>query len=467
MIDSHSDALVFFGATGDLAYKKIFPSLQAMVKRGTLNVPVIGVAKAGWNLDQFRARARDSVEKHGGIDVTAFNQLCSLLRYVDGDYQDPATFRSIKEELGSCERPAHYLAIPPVLFGLVVEQLGKSGSAKDARVIIEKPFGTDLASARALNAILLSTFPERAIFRIDHYLGKRPVHNMFYSRFANSFLEPFWSRTQVESIQITMGEDFGVQGRGAFYDQTGAIRDVVQNHLFQILTNLAMDPPVRTDSESIRDEKVKVLKAIAPLDAKSLVRGQFQGYRSEKGVAADSKTETFAALRLEVNTWRWQGVPFYIRAGKCLPVTSTELLIRLRRPPNVFPFAPLTANHLRFRISPEVTVALGMMVKSLDDELVGESTEMVALRGSPADEMDAYERVLRDAMAGDAMLFAREDYVEEAWRIVDPVLKTHTPVYEYERGTWGPPEVDQTVAPEGGWHNPVMTTHPAAQVHAA
>jgi glucose-6-phosphate 1-dehydrogenase len=469
MQDSHSDALVFFGATGDLAYKKIFPSLQAMVKRGTLNVPVVGVAKAGWNINQLRARAHDSLENHGGVDRVAFDKLCGLLRYVDGDYKDPTTFRDIRRELGSCERPAHYLAIPPVLFGLVVQQLGKSNSAKDARVIVEKPFGTDLASARALNAILLGTFEESAIFRIDHYLGKRPVHDMLYARFTNSFAEPFWNRTHVESVQITMAEDFGIQGRGGFYDQTGAIRDVVQNHLFQILTNLAMDPPVRTDSESIRDEKVKVLKAIAPLDEKSLVRGQFRGYRSEKGVAADSKVETFAALRLEVNSWRWQGVPFYIRAGKCLPLTCTELLIRLRRPPKVFPSAVLKPNHFRFRISPEVTLGLGMMVKSLGDEMLGESMEMIAIRGSRSDEMDAYERVLRDAMAGDTTLFAREDYVEEAWRIVDPVLKANTPVFEYEPGTWGPAEVEERIAPPDGWHNPVMTGPPAAaaEVHAA
>ena len=455
MTEQHSDALVFFGATGDLAYKKIFPALQSMIKRGTLNVPVVGVAKAGWNLDQLKARAQDSLEKHGGLDPAAWAKLNSLLRYVDGDYSDDATFTAVRRELGNAERPAHYLAIPPSLFEEVVEQLVKSGSAKGARMIVEKPFGHDLASAQELNRILLSAFPETSIFRIDHYLAKGPVHNMVSFRFSNSFLEPLWHRDYIESVQITMAEDFGVQGRGAFFDQTGAIRDVVQNHIFQVMSNLAMECPARKDSESMRDEKVKVLKAIPPINPQDLVRGQFHGYLDEKGVAPNSKIETFAALRLEIKSWRWDGVPFYIRAGKNLPTTCMEVMARFRKPPQTnITERDSPQNYMRFRISPETTIALAVSVASSADTGLREEVELVASRHPRPEEMEAYERVLSDAMAGDATLFARQDYVEEAWRIVDPVLKAGTPVYPYEPNTWGPKEVDQSVVPPGGWDEP-------------
>ena len=466
MNNSHSDAFAFFGATGDLAYKKIFPALQAMIKRGHLNMPVVGVAKAGWNLEQLKARAHDSLEKHGGVDAAAFEKLSSLLRYVDGDYGEPETFRALGRELKTAQRPAHYLAIPPTMFETVLDQLTHCGCTTDARVIVEKPFGHDLESARHLNQVLLRKFDESSIFRIDHYLGKRPVHNMVVFRFANTFMEAFWNRNYIESVQITMAEDFGVQGRGGFYDQTGTIRDVVQNHLFQVLCNLAMEAPVRMDSESIRDEKVKVLKSIPALEEKNVVRGQFRGYLDEKGVAPGSKVETFAALRLDINSWRWQGVPFYIRAGKSLPVTCTEIVCRLRKPPTVIPADVLKSDYLRFRISPDVVIAMGMTVMAPGEKLAGQSAEMIASDQPTAEEMDAYERVLGDAMAGDATLFAREDYVEEAWRIVDPLLKKDIPVYPYEPKNWGPNEVEQ-VAPPGGWQNPVIRHEPSAATKAA
>lgn len=459
MSEVRSDALVFFGATGDLAYKKIFPALQAMVRRGNLDVPVVGVAKSGWSLENLRARARDSVEKHGGLDPAAFDRLCRLLRYVDGDYQDPSTFAAIRKELGTVERPAHYLAIPPVLFETVVHQLASNGCAAapgcgaGARVVVEKPFGHDLDSARHLNSILHDVFPESSIFRIDHFLGKQPVNNVVVFRFANAFMEPFWNRHYIESVQLTMAEDFGVQGRGVFYDQTGAIRDVIQNHLFQIVSNLAMEAPVRTDSESIRDEKVKVLKAILAIESNDLVRGQFRGYRSENGVSPNSTVETFAALRMEIDSWRWKGVPFYVRAGKYLPVTVTEVLATFREPPTFLSGQAPGRNYMRFRIGPDMEIATGMIVMGATESLEGEAVEMLASQRPCPDDM-AYERVLGDAMNGDPSHFAREDYVEEAWRIVDPILKDPPPIREYEPHTWGPE--DESVSPPGGWHNPKL-----------
>ncbi len=449
-----SDALAFFGATGDLAYKKIFPALHAMARRGHLEFPVIGVAKSGWNLDQLRARARDSIEKHGGgIDELAFAALIERLRYIDGDYKDHATYTMLLKAMNGAHHPTHYLAIPPVLFETVINGLASSGCARNARVILEKPFGYDLPSAQELNETLHKVFDESAVFRIDHYLGKEPVQNIVMFRFANTFLEPIWNRRYIHSVQITMAENFGVQGRGAFYDANGAIRDVVQNHLLQVVAYLAMEPPLTTYPESIQDEKVKVFRSILPLDPEGLVRGQFAGYRKEPGVKTGSTVETFAAVRLHIDSWRWEGVPFFIRAGKCMPVTATEVMVTLKRPP-LRKFRPEDANHFRFRLGPDVVIAAGAQIKKPGEHMESTPTELKLVQRPGGEEMDAYERLLGDAMAGDHLLFTRQDAVEAQWAIVQPILGDVTPALEYKPGTWGPQEANRLTADVGGWHSP-------------
>jgi glucose-6-phosphate 1-dehydrogenase len=467
MADLESDAFVFFGATGDLASKQVFPALQAMIRHGHFDMPIIGVARSAENLDQLRVHACESLERHGGVDARAFSTLSSKLQYVKGDYNSQATFGDLRKALGTASRPVYYLAVPPSSFATVAEGLAKSGCDKRARVVVEKPFGRNLSSAQELNRTLRKSFPESSIFRIDHYLGKEPVQNLLYFRFANSFLEPIWNRNYIQSVQVTMAETLGIEGRGRFYEEVGVIRDVVQNHMLEVVALLTMGAPISRDSDGLRTEKERAFRAMRPVAPHGAVCGQFRGYRNEKGVAPDLQVATFSAMKLYIDTWRWADVPFYIRAGKRLPVTATEVFVQLKRPPQAV-FDPVTqgeGDYYRFRLSPNVSISLGARTKKTGEAMVGEPVELV-VRQAPGDEMTPYERLLSDAIRGDATLFVRQDSVEAAWSVVDPILGDAMLVHEYEPNTWGPADADQIVASDGGWHNPELvqkTTKGAAK----